>query len=82
MLPIEGMSSKLPKMAFLKTGLCKMFFFSEVYFARVTIILYFGAPHGDPNTPLHPLMTGSETYPLPSVHFNENSIVLATWNKF
>ena len=36
---------------------------------------------GNPTTRLPPLRTGSDTSPLPSVHFNENVIVSATWDK-
>ena len=32
--------------------------------------------------PLPPLITGPNTYPLPSVYFNENLLVYPTWDKF
>ena len=37
---------------------------------------------GNPTTPLPPLMTGSDSYPLLDVHLIQNWIVLAMQDKF
>ena len=50
--------------------------------ARVTILIHFGASHGQPRHPFTPLMTDSYSYLLPSVHINENGIVQAAYDKF
>ena len=42
---------------------------------RVTILVNFGAPYGQPHHPTTPLLTDSDSYLFPSVHFNANWIV-------
>ena len=41
--------------------------------------VHFGAPHGWPH---HPSMTGSDSYPLSSVHSIQNWIILVTQDNF
>ena len=47
--------------------------------AMVTILVHFGAPHGRPH---HPTMTGSDSYPLLSVHLTQKWIMIVTRDKF
>ena len=43
------------------------------------ILGHFGAPHGQPH---HPSMTGSDSYPLLSVHLTQEWIMIVTRDKF
>ena len=44
-----------------------------------SILVHFGAPHGCPH---HPSMTGSDSYPLSSVHLIQKWIILVIEDKF
>ena len=44
-----------------------------------SILVHFGAPHGRPH---HPSMTGSDSYPLLSVHLTQEWIMIVTRDNF